>query len=217
MRRHLFVILLTFLGNIVAVAQHDTWDIVAGMKGGVDFGNYTRLKGDPKLTPHVAGTLGIYFSDQWGMSMEIGYKSYGTKDCYMSPEEISLKYPTMSAANVMFNAGRYDYSVSYVDINYFAKYYVLKGLNVYSGFKMGRVINASSKHNGIKTGIRKHLKTAAFSIPVGVEYEYNNVTFDVRYEYNLQKLASTNTARKMLGGAHAHGITCTVGYLIQLM
>lgn len=217
MRRSFSVILLTILGNIAAMAQHDTWDIVAGVKGGVDFGNFTTLKGDPRLSPHVAGSLGIYFSDQWGMSMEIGYKSYGSKSCYVSPEEIALRYPTMSAASVMYNAGDYDYSVSYVDVNYFAKYYVTKGLNLYTGFKMGRLINASAKHYGFNNSLRKHLKTATFSFPVGVEYEYNNVTFDVRYEYNLQKLASSNAARKMLGSAHAHGVTVTVGYLIQLM
>lgn len=217
MKKYLIILLFAIVGNVNMRAQHGLWDIVAGAKGGIDYGNFTSLKGDAVVSPHVAGTLGIYFSEQWGMSMEIGYKHYGTRNVFMSPEEISLKYPTMGSDDVMFNSGRYDYSVSYVDVNYFAKYYMTKGLNLYGGFKMGRVINAYTKHNGVKTSLRKKVKTAAFSFPVGVEYEINNLTFDLRYEYNLQKLASSNSTRKMLGGAHVHGVTFTVGYLIQLM
>jgi len=218
MKKFFATILLAVAGHMTVSAQHHVWDIVAGVKGGVDFGNFTTLKGDPTFSPHLAGTLGIYFSDKWGMNMEIGYKHYGTKDVYMSPEIITLNYPTMSASDIMFNAGNYDYSVSYVDVSYFAKYYVTNGLNLYGGFKMGRIINANSKHNGIETSLRKkHLKTAAFSFPVGVEYEMNNVTFDLRYEYNIQKLASSMVAHRMLGSAHAHGLTFTVGYLFQLI
>ena len=61
MKKYLIILLFAIVGNVNMWAQHGLWDIVAGAKGGIDYGNFTSLKGDAVVSPHVAGTLGIYF------------------------------------------------------------------------------------------------------------------------------------------------------------
>lgn len=217
MKKILYTLLFCVFGVTSMMAQHNPWDISIGGKLGANYGTLTTLKGDAVITPCIAGTIEMSFSDKWGMAMEVGYKRYALKNVHMSAGEIADKYPDMSLSDVLSNAGDYDYSIDYIDMNYFIKYYTKYHLNLYSGIKMGRMLHGKVEHNSDNTSLRKKIHHGNFSFPIGVEYEYKNYTFDVRYEFGIQHLGITDKAKRMLGSARTSSLCFTVGYRFLLM
>ncbi|MBQ7472238.1 MAG: outer membrane beta-barrel protein [Prevotella sp.] len=217
MKKILYTLLLSIFGVMSMSAQHNPWDISLGGKLGANYGTLTTLKGDPVITPTIAATIEMSFSNKWGMAMEVGYKRYALKNVNMPAETIADKFPSMSLGDVIYNAGSYDYSIDYIDVNYFLKYYTKYNLNLYAGLKMGRMLHGKVEHKGENTSLRKNIHHGNFSVPIGAEYEYKNYTFDVRYEMGIQHLAIKEKAKKMLGSARTSSLTFTVGYRFQLM
>ncbi len=217
MKKILYTLLLIFGAMSSASAQHNPWDISCGGKVGATYSSLTTIGGDNVITPNVAGFIEISFTEKWGMALEVGYKRYAQRNVYMNADDISYRYPSMDLASVIANSGRYDYSVDYIDVNYFAKYYTKYNLNLYTGFKMGRMLHGKVEHAGDNTSLRKKIHHGNFSIPIGVEYEYKNYLIDLRYELGIQHMAITSNAKAMLGSARTSAISLTVGYRFLLM
>ena len=114
--------------------------------------------------------------------------------------------------------------MDYVNVPVLANFYVIDGLAIKAGIQPGFLVNDKVKvsANGVsaEVGLEEAYKAAgfnadissfAFSIPMGISYEYRHVVLDVRYNLHLAKAIS-------LGGESSkHSVfQITLGYKFGL-
>jgi len=162
-------------------------------------GEYTSAKGvDTKVRVGLAaGAEGEYYINNWfSASLGAMYAMQGWK--------LDIAGET------------YTYKLDYVNIPLLANFYVAKGLALKAGVQLG--ILASAKREDVK--VKDNFKSTAFSIPVGISYEYADFVLDARYNIPVSKISD---------GAHVIGTLVeidnkikndyflfTIGYKIQL-
>ena len=83
----------------------------------------------------------------------------------------------------------YDASTAKVKLNYLnvplvANYYVAEGLALKAGVQLGFLMSAKADD----TDIKDDCKSTAFSIPVGISYEFENIVVDARYNIGATKV-----------------------------
>ncbi|WP_311588133.1 porin family protein [Prevotella disiens] len=121
------------------------------------------------------------------------------------------------------------YNLGYVDVPLVAHVYVSKGLAFSFGFQPSFLTNATghyemqdyetNKEGGIKYDKNKVneensknlFKKTAFSIPIGISYEYENVVLNAHYNFGLSKVYAYD-----LGDNKNKIITVSVGYKFNL-
>ena len=74
--------------------------------------------------------------------------------------------------------------LNYVNGPLVANYYVSEGLALKAGVQMGFLTSAK----GNDTDIKDRCKSTAFSIPVGISYEFENIVVDARYNIGVTKV-----------------------------
>ena len=228
--RRLFLLFLFVLTLFGAQAQPKwgTWSVVPHV--GVSFANLTK---DAIYVPYsgtshsqtrigFSGGADVYYqlTDKLALSGGVAYTQAGCnfKDV---PADLSARSGTVFHDSY-FNLG-------YVDVPLLAHVYVSKGLAFSVGCQPSFLTKATSHtemqgyetdgKGGIKydktevsEGDAKTLfKKTAFSIPVGISYEYENVMLMARYNIGLSKVYDHN-----LGDSKNKIITVSVGYKFNL-
>ena len=194
---------------------HDPFDIYVGPKIGATYSQFTKVGGDPVIFGTAGGFVEVFFTDRFGMNVEMMYTHQGGKGLYHDV----VKQVTDAEGNVTnqsIHSGPYDYDLDYINTIYKLKYYFTKQISAFTGFHFGTFINAKSVFQGEKTNIRKHLHRQA-AIPVGVSYETEKLMIEACYNFPLRQLADKNSlAETILGDARQNLFMLTVGYRIKV-
>ena len=228
--RRLFLLFLFVLTLFGAQAQPKwgTWSVVPHV--GVSFANLTKdaINVPYNGTSHSQTRIGfsggadVYYqlTDKLALSGGVAYTQAGCnfKDI---PADLNAKHGTVFH-NAYFNLG-------YVDVPLLAHIYISKDLALSIGCQPSFLTKATSHtemqdyetdgKGGIKydktevsEGDAKTLfKKTAFSIPVGISYEYENVMLTARYNIGLSKVYNHD-----LSDSKNKIITVSVGYKFNL-
>ena len=228
--RRLFLLSLFVLSVFAVQAQPKwgTWSVVPHV--GVSFANLTK---DAIYVPYsgtshsqtrigFSGGADVYYqlTDKLALSGGVAYTQAGCnfKDI---PADLSAKSGTVFHDSY--------FNLAYVDVPLLAHVYISKGLAFSVGCQPSFLTKATSHtemqdyetdgKGGIKydktevsEGDAKTLfKKTAFSIPVGISYEYENVMLTARYNIGLSKVYNHD-----LGDSKNRIITVSVGYKFNL-
>ncbi|WP_314788224.1 porin family protein [Prevotella nigrescens] len=228
--RRLFLLSLFVLSVFAVQAQPKwgTWSVVPHV--GVSFANLTK---DAIYVPYsgtshsqtrigFSGGADVYYqlTDKLALSGGVAYTQAGCnfKDI---PADLSAKSGTVFHDSY--------FNLAYVDVPLLAHVYISKGLAFSVGCQPSFLTKATSHtemqdyetdgKGGIKydktevsEGDAKTLfKKTAFSIPVGISYEYENVMLTARYNIGLSKVYNHD-----LSDSKNKIITVSVGYKFNL-
>ena len=193
----------------------DPFDIYVGPKVGVSYSQFSIVGGDPVIFGCAGGFVEVFFTDHFGMNVEMLYTHQGGSGIYHNTEQ-TFQNEDGTTRTEMVNSGPYDYNLDYINTIYKLKYYFTKEISVFTGFHLGTFINAKSKFEGNKTNIRKYLHRQA-SIPFGVSYETEKLMFEACYNMPIRQLANKNSlAEKIMSNAKQHLFLLTVGYKFRM-
>ena len=228
--RRLFLLSLFVLSvfSVQAQPKWGTWSVVPHV--GVSFANLTK---DAIYVPYsgtshsqtrigFSGGADVYYqlTDKLALSGGVAYTQAGCnfKDV---PADLSARSGTVFHDSY-FNLG-------YVDVPLLAHVYVSKDLALSIGCQPSFLTKATAHaemqdyetdgkggikydKNVVSEGDAKSLfKKAAFAIPVGISYEYENVMLTARYNIGLSKVYNHD-----LGDSKNKIITVSVGYKFNL-
>lgn len=228
--RRLFLLCLFVLTLFGAQAQPKwgTWSVVPHV--GVSFANLTNdaINVPYNGTSHSQTRIGfsggadVYYqlTDKLALSGGVAYTQAGCnfKDI---PADLNAKHGTVFH-NAYFNLG-------YVDVPLLAHIYISKDLALSIGCQPSFLTKATShtemqdyqtdgkggikyEKNVVSEGDAKSFfKKTAFSIPVGISYEYENVMLMARYNIGLSKVYNHD-----LSDSKNKIITVSVGYKFNL-
>ena len=228
--RRLFLLFLFVLTLFGAQAQPKwgTWSVVPHV--GVSFANLTKdaINVPYNGTSHSQTRIGfsggadVYYqlTDKLALSGGVAYTQAGCnfKDI---PADLNAKHGTVFH-NAYFNLG-------YVDVPLLAHIYISKDLALSIGCQPSFLTKATShtemqdyetdgkggikyEKNVVSEGdANSFFKKTAFSIPVGISYEYENVMLMARYNIGLSKVYNHD-----LSDSKNKIITVSVGYKFNL-
>ena len=228
--RRLFLLSLFVLTLFGAQAQPKwgTWSVVPHV--GVSFANLTNdaiHTTDDRISHSqtrigFSGGADVYYqlTDKLALSGGVAYTQAGCnfKDI---PADLNAKYGT-----VFHNAY---YNLGYVDVPLLAHIYISKDLALSIGCQPSFLTKATShtemqdyetdgkggikyEKNVVSEGdANSFFKKTAFSIPVGISYEYENVMLTARYNIGLSKVYNHD-----LSDSKNKIITVSVGYKFNL-
>ncbi len=201
----------TVWGQVNPNEEHwrEPFDIYVGPKVGVTYSNFTRLDNDPMIWPMIGGFVEVFFTDRFGMNVEMNFTHNGAKNVYHpNAQEVSKK------ENV--STGPYEYRLDYINTEYKLKYYFTKPLCAFAGFHFGTLINAKSEIDGQSTNIRKQLHRQA-SVLMGASYETDKFVVEGLYCFPMRRLASKNTtADELFLNTKQNIFMLTFGYKIAI-
>lgn len=192
--------------------EHELWDGFIAPKVGMGISSLPGTGGRPELG-FVGGLyVEAFVAKNIGLAMEITYQHQGANRAY---------YASMSEQNgqEFLNEGRYDYNLDYINTSYLIHWYPwpTRPLSLYTGLQTSRLINAKSHMRGSTTAdIKDELHRGEANIPLGITYEFGQWELDARYYISWRKLASSHTAKRILGNARNMMFSVTVGYRIQI-
>ena len=87
--------------------------------------------------------------------------------------------------------------LGYLNLPVLVQYMFDNGFRIEAGPQVGFLMNAKTKVGNNSTDIKNHLKSAVFSIPVGLGYlTTNGLGFDARYNFGI-----SNINKPAYGGA----------------
>ena len=175
----------------------------AGFVGGVDV--------DYQVLPQLSVSLGAFYSQQgcrYGnnkTTLEINgkeYKNLGFSDMKSQADylNIPLMFNLYVTPNLAFKTG------AQLGLNLSGKYKYTE--TPYTVKENGDVVYEKSTD----TEIDMNCKSVAFSIPLGVSYEYENVVVDARYNIGLTRISDI----KYVKSPKSQVIEFTVGYRFGL-
>lgn len=202
---------------------HDPFDIYVGPKIGATYSQFTKVGGDPVIFGTAGGFVEVFFTDRFGMNVEMMYTHQGGKGIY---HDVRMRTYAEDGSQVYqdVHSGPYDYDLDYINTIYKLKYYFTKQISVFSGFHFGTFINAKSVFQGEKTNFRKYLHRQA-AIPIGVSFETEKLMIEACYNFPLRQLANRNQwvneekgikVEDILGNAKQNLFMLTVGYKIKV-
>lgn len=200
MKRMLLMVAAAMMVALSVHAQHEEGETSIQPRVGVTFSDLT---GEDNTKMKVSLTYGIemeyYVSDNFGLAGGFLYTNQGTKFSNSDDKLNNFYFAVPLTAN----------------------YYVLPGLAIKAGLQPAYRVKTNMKVDGSTIDLDRtvdylstyyqdnDLKISKFdlSIPVGLSYEFANITLDARYNFGLTKLflnVDDNTRNRM--------IVVTLGY-----
>ena len=178
------------------------------------------------VTPWLGVSLGVMYSQQ-GAKFESTLEEYGVDDN-------GRKVAAMLNLKGKLKA-------DYVNVPLLANFYVWKGLAIKTGLQVGFLVNDKENGTVIMAGTTvpdfdKYTyedipnpssnsfisgfgfegsdicKSVVFGIPVGLSYEYKNITLDARYYFGLTRMDDVEDD----AAAHNRCLSITLGYKFKL-
>lgn len=212
MKKWLMLAVACLFAQLSAMAQkEELWDIYANGKAGATASTLTGLGGDMRVMPTIAGGVEVRIYEKTAIGIEVSSTWQGGKDIW---HRLQSAESADDAGNVA--EGPYEYRLHYINTSYFYKHFFTPRLNAYTGFSLTRLIGAKAEAEGLKRNIRSNLHKGDITIPVGVEYEYRNLTLDARYNWSFRHLAKSERAKAILGDARNSMFMLTLGYKVQI-
>jgi hypothetical protein len=96
--------------------------------------------------------------------------------------------------------------LGYINVPVLVQYMFGNGFRVEAGPQVGFLMNAKAKEGGTSTDIKSDMKSAVFSIPVGVGYlTSSGLGFDARYDFGISNI-NKNDAAKVHSNVFEFGI-----------
>jgi hypothetical protein len=168
MKKTTIILATTFLIMLQAKAQ----DVHFGVKAGLNASslNYNNNSDMQTKIGFNAGFLAhIHTSSKmWAFQPELYYSSEGAK--------------SKSNSNSSTDLG-------YLNIPVLIQYMFDNGFRIEAGPQVGFLMNAKYKVGNNSTDIKNHLKSAVFSIPVGLGYvTMSGFGFDARYNFGISNI-----------------------------
>ncbi len=170
----IFAATLFFMFSAKAQSTH------FGIKGGL---NASSLNSSPSISDMQtkiglnAGFLAHIHtaSELWAIQPEVYYSSEGAKSKSNSADKMEL---------------------GYINVPVLVQYMFGNGFRVEAGPQVGFLMNAKAKQGGTSTDIKNDLKSAVFSIPVGLGYlTSSGLGFDARYNFGISNIYKDNTSK----------------------
>ncbi len=178
------------------------------------------------VTPWLGVSLGVMYSQQ-GAKFESTLEEYGVDDN-------GRKVAAMLNLKGKLKA-------DYVNVPLLANFYVWKGLAIKTGLQVGFLVNDKENGTVIMAGTTVPdfdkityedisnpssnyfisgfgfegsdiCKSVVFGIPVGLSYEYKNITLDARYYFGLTRMDDVEDD----AAAHNRCLSITLGYKFKL-
>ena len=124
---------------------------------------------------------------------------------------------TMQGARIKNDYTKYNINVDYLNVPVMLAVYPVKGFGIKAGAQFGFLLKAKWGENDFKDLCNK----SNFSIPVGLSYEFEETSVDLRYNIGLSNLLKDQT--EMIGGSYYSSpieelkncvIMLTIGYKI---
>lgn len=98
-----------------------------------------------------------------------------------------------------------------------ANVYVVKGLALKTGIQFYGMVSVRQKYKGASIElVQNSLKTFGVALPVGISYEYKNVTADVRYVWLFTNMCDMNLPDGIHEVWNTNSLWITLGYRINL-
>ena len=241
MKKYILVLLFGMLPTILLAQNPKGRFSVTPMAGinvtGLGGGTIDAYHNKVRLT---AGAEAEYAVNDWlGLSLGAFYSQQGAKidwsTAMVVPDEQGVEYDTVIKTDGKLHC-------DYLNFPLFANIYIpqIKGLAVKIGMQMGVLVNdrielqtkmAAIPSDWIGNGeyslrqlehLPKYVITYSemtdvcnsidFGIPVGLSYEYRNITLNARYYFGLRKVDSTEDPDK----ARNRYLSVTLGYRFHL-
>lgn len=190
--------------NTHPTGVHQPWDLYVAPKVGLAVSNLTSMNSKVKFGVTAGGYIEVFLLPSLAVDMEITYSRQGAEDVPRSSPTTGYR--------------EHDFALDYINTTYLCRWYPMKKrpLSVYTGLHMARLVNARRKVDGESHGIYDDLHHGDFAIPVGASYEWKQWQADVRYNFFVRSIASSNDAKNFLDNARNAMIDVTLAYKIQI-
>ena len=127
---------------------------------------------------------------------------------------------TMQGARVSNDYTKYNINFDYINVPIMAAFYPVEGFGIKAGAQFGFLTRAKWGDNDFKDYVKK----TDFSIPVGLSYEFEETSIDLRYNIGLSNILKERVEgdRSRFYGANIDGeikncvLMLTIGYKIAL-
>lgn len=168
MKKIPIILAATFLIMLQAKAQNVHFGIKAGLNA-----SSLNYSGNSEMQTKIGFNAGFLAhihtsSKMWAIQPELYYSSEGAK--------------SKSNSKVSTDLG-------YLNIPVLIQYMFDNGFRIEAGPQVGFLMNAKTKVDNNSTDIKDHLKSAVFSIPVGLGYlTMNGLGFDARYNFGISNI-----------------------------
>ena len=162
-----------------------------GIKGGMNASSLNSSPSNSDMQTKIGFNAGVLAHihgrhAQWALQPEIYYSSEGAK----------------SKANSKLKT-----DLGYLNIPVLAQYMFDNGFRIEGGPQLGILLNAKRKSGSSSADIKDNLKTATFSIPIGVGYlTSTGLGFDARYNFGISDLNKTSGATKIHSNVFQFGL-----------
>lgn len=207
MKKYLVAILLAFssISTIYADKNEEisAWDIYIVPKTGLTMSNITTLDGDYRLGPYLGTGIQVYFSPKWSCEVEVSYSKASTKDAFLKNTQSDL-------------SGPYKFNFDMINTTYMMRYHPTSDFSFYVGVNAGRIINEKAIFEGQKRNMKDDLYHAMIAAPIGVSYEMGDFVLDARCSYQINKLADSKAANRLMHKARIFMTQLTLGYKFRM-
>jgi hypothetical protein len=152
-----------------------------GIKGGLNASSLNSSPSNSDMQTKIGFNAGFLAhihtaSDLWAIQPEVYYSAEGAKSKANSNNKVDL---------------------GYINVPVLVQYMFGNGFRIETGPQVGFLINAKDKQGSGSTDIKNDMKSAVFSIPVGLGYlTSSGLGFDARYNFGISNI-SKNDAPKI--------------------
>ncbi len=171
------ILATTFFVLLQAKAQDAHFGVKAGLNASsLDYSGNSDMQ--TKIGLNLGFLAHIHTSNEmWAFQPEIYYSQEGAKSKSNSNESTNL---------------------GYLNIPVLIQYMFDNGFRLEAGPQVGFLMNAKSKVGNTSTDIKNNLKSAVFSIPLGLSYiARNGVGFDARYNFGISNINKPDNGPKV--------------------
>ena len=174
------------------------------------------------IKPMAGGSLTKFTgSNIDDLKMKFGFVG-GTELGYQFNDYLALTAGalyTMQGGRIKNDYTKYNINVDYLNVPIMLAVYPVKGFGIKAGVQYGFLLKAKWGDNDFKD----YCKKTDFSIPVGISYEFEETSVDLRYNFGVSNILKDNIGE--MGGRFYNPpideiknalITLTIGYKIPL-
>ena len=209
--KKLLITLVLMTAAVAAQAQHEKGSLNIQPRVGMALAKIGDLDWKPGIAFGVE--LEQFITDKFSVAEGLTFINQGTKFKGF-PTELDHYYSMHFGKDM--NMNHY-----YIAIPVTASYYVLPGLAVKAGLQPAFRVGDSYKQDGKKLDTQEvldwmyllnpgtKLNNFDLSIPVGLSYEFRNITLDARYNIDLTKITKIDSS-------HNQVFVFTLGYKFEL-
>ena len=242
MKKIITLLAATLLSSMVATAQNKVGEFSIKPMAGINVSDISaddevNYKAKVGFTGGVEAEYGV---TPWlGVSLGAMYSQQGAK-FEASLGQLGVNEEGRKVAVIIGLKGKL--KADYINMPLLANFYVWKGLSVKTGLQVGFLVNDKMSGNGAVAGFTEIpadqfiqedwsissatstslstfsfegsdvCKSVVFGIPVGLSYEYKNITLDARYYFGLTRMDDAEEDP----AARNRCLSITLGYKFKL-